>query len=367
MATYYTSSTALGGGVGSYADPFTLQEAFDTAIAGDEVRILNDGTYNILSTIDVDTNAGTAGNYITFRGRNSADTAYEMATISGSSLAINSHILDATGNLNSYTYFIFQDLRFTTTTGSGRIWTQVYNRCRRNLWKDCRFDNCSGYGLTCGHDTSFYNCEFHDNSINLFGLRSGSIVSCCSFRDGAVGSSNCEGDTLWIGCVFYNFTSNAHQTFSGTQRFVHCTFDGCSRGIYDCKSALVTNCLFSNLTIEAVNFNSSYYPTNIEQLLFIGNYFYNNTSDINITPNDFMTANNTFAGSDPQYVNTTAGAEDYNLQSGSPAIGTGVPSSFELSGRAAMTANTTPGTFAAAIAAAVSSVFSYMANFTRLG
>ena len=367
MATYYTSSTALGGGVGSYADPFTLQEAFDTATGGDEVRILNDGTYNILSTIDVDTNAGTAGNYITIRGRNSADTAYEMATISGASLPLNSHILDGYNNLNTWTYYLFQDLRLTTTTGSGKIWYQYYSRCRGNTWRDCRIDNCSGYGIHSGHSTSFHNCEFHDNVISIFNTRSGSVVSCCSFRDGAIASSNCEGDTLWIGCVFYNHTSRIHQTFSGSQRFVHCTFDGGSNALHDCRSGLVMNCMFSNMTTEAITFNSTWYPTNVEYYLFVGNYFYNNTSDINITPNDFMTANNTFAGSDPQYVNTTAGAEDYNLQSGSPAIGTGVPSSFELSGRAAMSANTTPGTFAAAIAAAISSVFSYMANFTRLG
>ena len=367
MATYYTSSTALGGGVGSYADPFTLQEAFDTATAGDEVRVLNDGTYSPTAAIDVDTNAGAYGNEIVFRGRNSADTAYEMATISGSSLPLNAHIFDASANLNTYTYMVFEDLRLTATTGTGRGWTQLYNRCRFNVWRNCKFDNFPHYALYLGYAVSFYDCEFHNNTLSIGGLRSSSVVSGCSFRDGGVGGSNNEGELVWVNCIFYNMSSRAHQTFSGSQIFISCTFDNMQYAVYGGKTRAVINCLFSNCTTQAVNLDSTYNPADNSQLLFIGNYFYNNTSDISVTPNAFMTANNTFAGSDPQYVNTTAGAEDYNLQSGSPAIGTGVPSSFELSGRAAMTANTTPGAFAAAIAAAVSSVFSYMANFTRLG
>ena len=125
--------------------------------------------------------------------------------------------------------------------------------------------------------------------------------------------------------------------------------------------------MFTNTTGTAVEFKSTDYPTDITQNLFVGNYFYNNAADLNITPNAFMTANNTFAGTDPQYVSTTAGAENYNLQSGSPAEGTGVPSSYTITGGTDMPSSKTPGAFAAAIAAAITSVYSYVANFTRLG
>ena len=367
MATYYTSSSALGGGVGSYADPFTLQEAFDTATAGDEVRILNDGTYYPTVSIDVDTNAGTAGNEIVFRGRNSGDTAYEMATISGSSLPTNSHLLDASAHTTSFTYTRFEDLRLTATSGTGRGWTQTYNRCRGNVWRNCRIDNFPQYAMSLGYTVSFYDCEFHDNLISLVGLRSSSIVSGCSFRDGTSAGALNEGEVVWVNCIFYNHSGRVHTTFSGSQIFISCTFDQGTYAIYDGRVRGIINCLFSNFTTQAINFNSSYNPVGYSQLLIAGNYFYNNTADTNITPDTFLTANNTFAGSDPQYVSTTAGAEDYNLQSGSPAEGTGVPSSYTITGGTDMTSSKTPGAFAAAIAAAITSVFSYMANFTRLG
>ena len=345
MATYYTSSTALGGGVGSYADPFTLQEAFDTATAGDEVRILNDGTYSPTATINVDTNAGTSTSPIVFRGRNSGDTAYEMATISGSSLPTDSHILDGTGNA-SFTYTVFEDLRLTAASGLGAGWSQPSATCRGNAWRNCRIDNFPYKAMQLGFSVTFYNCEFHDNNVSLSGINGPSIVSCCTFRDGDAAGSNNSGAMIWYNCVFYNHSVWVHHSFSGSQHFINCTFDG---GAYAMRSGVVQtvmNCLFTNFTTQALEINAGYNPAVNQHILFVGNYFYNNTSDINSTPNDFMTANNTFAGSDPLYVSTTLGAEDYNLQSGSPALGTGVPSSFTVSGGTDMTAYTSPGAFA---------------------
>ena len=81
MPTYYTTHNAGGGGVGRVAAPWTLQEAADQAVAGDEVRICNTGTYTPAATIDFDTNSGTHDAPIQFLGYDSAGTSREQALV----------------------------------------------------------------------------------------------------------------------------------------------------------------------------------------------------------------------------------------------------------------------------------------------
>ena len=73
MATYYCKSGAGGGGVGSFADPYTIQELCDNVTAGNEGVIVADATYSMAVPVDIDTNAGNGGAPINFRGGDNVD------------------------------------------------------------------------------------------------------------------------------------------------------------------------------------------------------------------------------------------------------------------------------------------------------
>ena len=79
MPTYYTTHNAGGGGVGSFVAPWTLQEAADSAVAGDTVYICNTGTYSSAARTDFDTNSGTIAT------RASVRVFGKLKTISGAS------------------------------------------------------------------------------------------------------------------------------------------------------------------------------------------------------------------------------------------------------------------------------------------
>lgn len=341
MATYYTSSTALGGGVGSYADPFTLQEAFDTAIAGDEVRILNDGTYSPTATIDVDTNQGTATSPIVFVGRNSADTAEEVATISGTSILSGSVIFFNFGNAN-HSYVHIKKLKFDGSPASTDIITANNFNNRGVYWFDCIFTNSSRYAHGDGcYQCQMIRCQFINNaSIALYGFRSSFLIG-CYFEGSGSGTTAANGifsisGTPFYGCVF----RNSGYVYSDMTGFYNCTFDGNnSMGkalIANVnKSIPIINCVFANYTVQAIESSTVDASYNIQ-----GCYFYNNVSDTNFI---IDSTTNTLSGTDPLFTNTTNGTEDYTPQSGSPLFGAGQPSLIPNSTASDMTSSPTIG------------------------
>lgn len=363
MTTYYTSSAALGGGVGSYADPFTLQEAFDTATAGDEVRVLNDGTYYPTATIDVDTNLGTATSAIVFVGRNSADTAEEVATISATSLT-SGNVMYINFGVTTHAYVHLKKLKFDGNVSGTPIVNSNNFYVRGLHWFDCIFTNSDHYAFNSGcYNSTMTRCQFIDNaSISLFGFRNGLIVGCYFEGSGTGVYENalfgCQ-HTYFYGCVFRN-VGNAYSDMGG---FFNCTFDGNSNQAKAIAANVsnttpIVNCVFANYTTRAIESGSSQISSAIK-----GCYFYNNTADTDFT----IDSTNTLGGADPQFTNTTNGTEDYTPQTGSPLIGAGQPSLIPNSSASDMTSKPTIGAITAAIAAAATSVYSYVANFTRLG
>ena len=335
MAIYYTSSSAAGGGVGSYVDPWTLQEAFDSAVAGDEVRILNDGVYYLTSSIDIDTNSGTSSSHISYRGRSSDDTSYELVTIDGSSLGATAPIFDLESYPASFGYLDFFDLKLQNATYDP-IRT-FYNRCYECFWSRCIIDG----GRYCffTNNSRVYRCEVLNCTVGVFGVRNTRIIE-CFIHDNAVGISNCEQDTLFFGCLFINH-SRASQQFSGTVNFLNCTFDNNTEVMSYLKSKFVINCVFSNSSSFGISLDPTQYFSN---MLFIGNYFYNNTVNISGSSLTYeQSLLNTLDGSNPLYVSTAAGSEDYNISSDSPLLGRGLPRSIPYSSYKDMITYTTVG------------------------
>ena len=349
MATYYTSSTALGGGAGSYSDAFTLQEAFDTAVAGDEVRVLNDGTYYPTSRIDVDTNQGTATSAIVFTGRNSGDTAEEVATISATSLTSGNVIYFDFGNAN-HSFLNIKNLKFDgNVSGSPIVGANSFNN-RGVHWFNCIFTNSDHYAFgNGGYFNSLTRCQFIDNaSLALFSFKNGQVHGCYFEGSGTSQYANTvfASTSIFYGCVFRN-CGNHYSDMTG---FFNCTFDGNGNQAKAIASGVtvntpIVNCVFANYTTQAIEGGSS--NAGISKVIQ-GCYFYNNASDTDFT----IDSTNTLGGADPQFPTTTNGTEDYTPQTGSPLIGAGQPSLIPNSSASDKTSKPTIGAITAAIAAA---------------
>lgn len=315
MAIYYTSSTAIGSGTGSYANPWTLQQAFDGAVAGDEVRILNDGTYLPTTRIDIDTNRGTSATaQIKFRGRKSDDTAYERATISGASIIGTALINFGFSSGSTSAFLLFDNLRFTVSPVNQDLWAASGAFYQRSItFIRCSFDNAGRYAFSGGFSNRFIHCEFFSNSaLHLFSVGSSWFQSC--FFKGAARIFSASS-SLFFGCVF----TNCGDFYSNMPSMVaHCTFDGKGSRVrvaeLNAGSCVWVNNIFANYTGTVLVGGSS----SVAQMF--GNLFHNVGSSTDMTVADDFSVTG-----DPLFTNTTDGSENYVVGSSSPAISSGQP------------------------------------------
>lgn len=315
MATYYTSSLATGSGTGTFANPWTLQQAFDNAIAGDEVRVLNDGTYLPTTRIDIDTNRGTSATAtINYYGRKSDDTAYEMATISGASIVGTALINFGFSSGATNSFLRFHDLRFTASPSGQDLFASSGSfYMRNNAFVRCRFDNAGRYGFSGGFTNFFNRCVFDANSnLHLYSTANSFFVG-CFFRGSARIFS--AASSIFCYCVFTgsgDFYSNAPTAI------INCTFDGkgsIARIIQSTgEQTFYVNNIIANYTSTAIYGGTGNLPK------LSGNLFYNNGTNTNLSPIE----DNSVTG-DPVWTNTTTGSEDYSLQPTSAAIGAAQP------------------------------------------
>lgn len=289
MATYYVKAAATGGGVGSLADPWTLQEAADTATSADLVFICADAVYTPAATIDFDN--ATNVQLGTFRGC-AADGTDDgaVATISGSAFGANTDLIKlAVTNQRA----IFENLRLTaatryniTTTLASKV---AFHRCRidsalshgiypasasSNFWLyDCEIDSNGGWGFTHFAETSrggltSRRSSFHDNASG--GVLIGSFIRCedsLVYRNG--------GD----GIRFPSNTDPEWCTFAGSTFFLN-SGDGIS--ITSVPRGIISDCIFRSNGAYGISVNdgSGY----VNQLVLDNVCSHNNTSghtDIN--------------------------------------------------------------------------------------
>ena len=334
MTVYYTSSSATGGGVGSFADPWTLQEAFDGAVAGDEVRILNDGVYYPTAQIDIDTNRGTdAVNNIKFLGRSADDASYEKATISANSLSSGFLIRFGFTSGATACYLQFEDIAFDGSyAGTDQFGTADSYYTRKCKFFRCVFRNSNRYTMCAGYYFEFYQSEFIDGvSLSNFAVQWSQYANCLFKNIGAVFSA---GDrTNFYGCVFID----AIASYGNPGNYFNCTFDGAglqASAITNLSEIVcVFNCVFVNFTGTAL----SGFENN--SLACSGNYFYNNGTNASFSLN----ATNMTSGGDPLFVSTTPGSENYTPQTSSLLIGAGLTGTIPYADYQAMTGYGTPG------------------------
>ncbi|MFO8007984.1 MAG: right-handed parallel beta-helix repeat-containing protein [Candidatus Brocadiia bacterium] len=167
MATYHTTHDASGGGNGTYADPWTLQEAADSAIAGDVVKVHNTGTYSLSSALDFDTHSGSRSSPISFIGVGPAEAdSPEMAFIAQTASGA-----DGFNVIQSHLYFESLSLQGASSADGWSVGGD-HVTCVR-----CRAHGAGQAGLlgqTADHLT-LVGCEFHSNGRQGVSLGGGSL------------------------------------------------------------------------------------------------------------------------------------------------------------------------------------------------
>lgn len=329
MTTYYVR--ASGGDDGndglSFANGWaTIQHAFDTAVAGDQVRICNDGTHSPTAQVDIDTNSGSStSGYIHFIGASATGTLDgSIATISGASLPASTDLLDS--GTSSIQYICLENLRLTNGT---KIGVNLYGSSQ-DYWKfvNVRIDNMDDAGLRYDSDyIRCYGCEFDNNAGSGFvgSTKSGHIFVGCSSHDNSEHGFNIKGNyNQFFGCLAYdNVGSGFYCLKYAHQTLINCVADRndddgiefddtvSSNGDID-----ILNCILRANGGYGIRFGNFAHESGVVDY----NCYYNNTSGAC----DVTTPGNANITSDPQFTSVTDGSEDYSLQSGSPCRGVGL-------------------------------------------
>jgi hypothetical protein len=341
MATYYVRQA--GGSDANAGTSFalgwaTLQKAFDTAVAGDLVLVCADGTHAPTVYIDVDTNSGTVGSPIIFRGASAvgADDG-TTATISGASVSgANSILLFSvlTGNRN----YVFQNLRFT----AGKAHNIDLSGSQSNIClENCRIDTATGDGIRMDNSSAqvkIVRCSLDNNGAEGVGQSTtdrGNVVAIgCAFHHNG-GSGIDVGAGLAVdACTFYRNSGHGIKfdavpaAFIGNSTFYLNTLDGIN------ASTAITcggNNIFASNGSHGVDHTGSQRTQNVA---WVNNLYHNNTSgDVDINAGSVALSDyNAITGSDPLFVSTTNNSEDFALQASSPAKAAGYPGAMYIGG-----------------------------------
>lgn len=306
MATYYTSSSAAGGGSGALGDEWTLQEAFDSAVAGDIVLVKADGTYLPSARIDLDTNSGTDLNYIVFKGCASDGTDDgTVSTISGANLPATTTLLYSNSD-----YMMFQNLRITSATNYGFDGRALSGRV---MWYNCRIDNCSNSGVLNVDGHTFYYCEFdHNGSRGAFAGTGFCWFNYCSFHDNGDDGVIMDDGCLLNHCLIYDNAGEGVYLYNeSSSTIINCVIHGnTDNGIHAINSGghMIMHNIIMNNGAYGINYGGS---TLAKTGYADYNCYYNNTSGATTLGSPLGSNNLT---EDPNFVSVADGAEDFTPQ-----------------------------------------------------
>jgi len=351
MADKYVRAT--GGSDGNTGLSFaqgwaTLQYAFDNLSTLDVLHICSDvsNKFTISANVDVDTTTGTITAPIYVKGADLVDgSPYDGA---GQAYIVTASTITGMWNIaNGYSYYYCCDLNFDGG-GSGNGASAILSSGTSSAgWTflNCRFTNCSSHGINayvrpgvtggiwtltfCEVDNNgkggtgigiansavsnrcmvnVHHCNIHDNADDGFRLGNASSVVFASifgtvfFRNGASGLLIAGDSPVLVSSnVFFDNGQDGLEFNASDNMIIH---------------GFVNN-IFSENDAYAINTNSqaNRFPCSGY------NCYYNNTSG-NIDTGSIPGHSN--ITSDPKFVNTGIGTEDFDFQSGSPCLDTGI-------------------------------------------
>jgi len=343
------------GDVDSSSGPWlTLQYAFDTvATGGNQLVICADGdggsgqwlaNNSVDNVFNVDSGAPSTVQPITYRGGSARGVVDgTVAVIDGTGLTYPECAITVSGTT---TYRRWIDLRFTGTTLGHNIYCAVTTATNHQFLR-CRFDDAAGAGCASrSHDWHFVDCEFDSNGTwgkmpdtpTRVGAGRGNFLR-CRFHDNGSGGLQIADQSMVSQCLFYDNTGPGLRFYGRT---INAIIDGCvfafnnqdgidgtgpftlappfiaSNNIFRSNGAYgiglgfslplgVTGAYFAEIDYNCFSNNTSGNLTEVTQADIVGSP----TGDHNVYDN-------------PDFVSETDGSEDFDLQSGSPCVYTGL-------------------------------------------
>jgi len=316
MAVYYVSSLASGSGDGSYESPWTLEEAAANAVAGDEVRIMADGTYLPSATI-APAAVGSAGAYVTYVGANSSgEVDGTRPLISGANLPANTDIFSF--GTTAQQHFEFRDLEIANSPRHA-IYSNltVYGMLINCVIHDSVNSGC--YALSSTSKFVIDRCYLYNNGVGLGNNNasrfSGSIVRNCMFANNTVGLLNGLACTIQSNLFLRNGYGIQANNYLTETTITNNVFYGSTNDAIKLNTAAGSR--FNIISDNIFRSNGGYAINNYDSLSYrlYNNCFSNNTSgDTNLG----TISGNGNIHEDPLFVSETLGSEDFRLQSTSP-------------------------------------------------
>ena len=277
MSIYYVDPTKTGGANNgtTRADAWlSIQTAFDTATAGDFVYCI--GTQTLTAVLDIDTQIGTIGSYIVFKGINTDGSVDPEDDVDGTQFIIDGNSyggdnIDVTGTRSFYQ---FVNIASINSTAYGMDINGAMVSC---IFRGCSFDN-NLVGMDMGtttNGTSFMQCSFDSNGSNGISNIEASLFDCCQ----AIGNTTSGflrqgfgGLSCWHNTIAHN--NGSYGISMEGDYVINCVLDGNVSGI--AAGATYGHVIYSRLTN-----NSAYGITSLlstDGLNEARNAFYNNTS-----------------------------------------------------------------------------------------
>ncbi len=287
----------------------TIDKAMNNINAADDTTVFvrNEATYSESPAID--TAVTSTLQTCTFEGYGTTLGDDVQITIVGTltdSVATRIHycfkniIFDAnSANANAATLgsyqIMFRKCKFINGTSTNCVVAQA------SAFWDCDFNDAAGDGISCNWNCVFINCRFFRNALE---------------------GIDCGYGTVCYNCIFFSNASN-HISGSANEEnivLINCTLDGdnedttigVSQGTAFRNTMLIINCIVYDCATGDDGAHD-------ERDLYLNNLYNSNSVDHSNSGSD---QEGTFQTGAPDFVDEAAGA-DYNLNSGSPAVGAG--------------------------------------------
>lgn len=274
----YVTATALGGGTGTQADPWTWDEAVTNVAAGDRINV-KAGSYS--TTGASSTTSGSLSQPIVFRGYK--DTIGDMdgvplhGLVDGTDIPVITSTGDNQGAKGVYIYF--NNMSFKTNS-SYRAY--VWNFGLYGAVRNCRIISTNAQSSCPCRGYTFIGCYF-ETASNYTACKAAALVDSCVFRGvygGITQPIGAETIKVVVNSLFVNFNigmgiSYPEVCLISNNTFVDCTTAisiGTNNPTYGAR--IISNNYFYNCT-TAVNDS---YRTEEPTFHMINNGFYNVTT-----------------------------------------------------------------------------------------
>lgn len=275
----YVSASAIGGGTGTQASPWTWDEAVANVAAGDRINV-QAGSYS--TTGASSTTSGSLSQPIVFRGYK--DTIGDMddvplhGLVDGSDIPVITTTGDNQGAKGAYIYF--NNMSFKTNS---QYKAYAWNFGTYGAVRNCRIISTNAQSSCPARGYTFIGCYF-ETASNYSCCYSATLFDSCVFRGvnggitNPVGINACAG--VCVNSLFVNFSTAFNFSYPSIGLASNNTFVDCTTAINFTTNnpgngaRVISNNYFYNCTTAVNDSYRSEEPT----FHMINNGFYNVTT-----------------------------------------------------------------------------------------